>query len=174
MPMSRATGPSRRRPTSPRWTPARLDAPPSGGTLAWSMTGTARRRTMKRAMIGVIGLVAACAVAAPAGGSTSERRVTLDSYCSPNGDYCQAVKAKGNKVKLQIASYSFSGEYKLCVKGPETKKCGVFELESTSGGIYADSVNWNGVFGYEGDGVYKVAWFLSGQKVGKTLGFQFG
>jgi hypothetical protein len=58
------------------------------------------------------------------------------------------------------------------VKGPETKKCGKFLLAPDGSG-WSDSVNWNGVFGYEGDGVYKVVWKLDGQKLGKTLGFQF-
>ena len=128
---------------------------------------------MRRVTMGAIALAAVCIAAAPAGGSTSERRVTLDSYCADTGDYCLAVKSKGTNVRLQIESLAFRGEYKLCVRGPERKKCSLFQLGSSGGGSFFDSVNWNRTFGYEGKGNYQVSWFLSGQKLGKTLGFSF-
>ena len=127
---------------------------------------------MKRVGLCVMAVLAVGGATAPAAGAGSERRAVLDSFCSETGDYCLAIKSKGNKVKLQIASVAFSGEYKLCVKGPETKKCGNFLL-SPDGTGWSDSVNWNGVFGYEGDGVYKVVWKLGSQRLGK-LGFRFG
>jgi hypothetical protein len=128
---------------------------------------------MRKLGMCAVAALAVCAAAVPAASGSSERRVTLDSYCSPTGDYCLEIKAKGNKVKLKIASLAFSGEYKLCVKGPETKKCGDFLLEPDGSG-WSDTVNFNGVFGYEGEGIYKVVWKLGGQKLGKTLGFQYG
>jgi hypothetical protein len=128
---------------------------------------------MKRVGVCVIAALAFGAATVPGAGADAERRAVLDSFCSETGDYCLAIKSKGNKVKLQIASVAFSGEYKLCVKGPETKKCGKFSL-SQDGTGWSDSVNWNRVFGYEGDGAYKVVWKLGGQKLGRTLAFQFG
>ena len=126
---------------------------------------------MKRLAMSAIALLAIGAAAAPAAGS-SERRVVLDQYCADSGDYCLAVKAKGDKVKLQIASLAFSGAYKLCVKGPVRKNCNNYAL-TESGEGFADNVNWNRDYGYQGAGVYLVTWKFDGVKLGKTLGFQF-
>ena len=129
---------------------------------------------MKRLALGLIVVGVAAAVAAPAGGA-SERRSTLDSYCSPTGDYCLGIKYKPNsgRVKFEITSLAFTGAYKLCVRGPDSKTCRQFSL-SQSGEGYADKVDWESKFGTQGEGTYLVTWKLGGTKLGKTLGFEFG
>ncbi|MFI5123220.1 MAG: hypothetical protein ACHQJ5_10025 [Vicinamibacteria bacterium] len=129
---------------------------------------------MKRLTAALIAATAIGVLAAPAVGA-SERRSTLDSYCSPTGDYCLGIKykPKGGRVKLEISSLAFSGPYKLCVRGPQQKNCKQFSL-TESGDGYADKVDWESNFGTQGDGTYLVTWKLNGTKLGKTLGFKFG
>jgi hypothetical protein len=50
------------------------------------------------------------------------------SYCSPSGDYCVGVRSTGSAFLLSIATFSFSGRYKLCVTGPAGRGCKTFRL----------------------------------------------
>ena len=128
---------------------------------------------MKRAAATLVSLIALGSATAPAAGSVNERRAVLDSYCSPTGDYCLGISKRNGGVKFEISSVAFSGAYKLCVRGPSERTCRKFTL-SSSGGQYADRVDWERKFGIQGDGTYSAVWKLNGAKLGKTLRFQYG
>lgn len=96
----------------------------------------------------------------------------VDSYCSPSGDFCLSVKKGDRAVRMQIATFSFSGEYALCVEPPAGgRDCDKFELRRR-GDIYEDSVSLAGNFPDRASGRYSVTWKLSGGKIGKTLHFR--
>ena len=57
---------------------------------------------------------------------------SLDSYCSPTGDFCQEVTlSKSGIVKFALTTFSFSGEYTICVKGSTASTARI--SSSTSG-----------------------------------------
>ena len=125
------------------------------------------------ALIAIVGAALGLASFAQAGEQAQAARGELDSYCSPTGDYCLAIQSQKGRVKLQIVSQAFTGRYTLCVKGPQSRKCREFKLEDI-GSSYADSIDWERRFGFQGDGTYLVQWKLGGTVLGKTLGFRFG
>lgn len=125
-------------------------------------------KTIRLALACLVTTAAVVAVASPA----EARPQTLDSYCSPTGDFCQDIvrARKTGAIKFRLVSFAFSGPYEVCVKGPDGKACRDGRLEN-SNGSFADSISWQKEFPI-GPGGYKVVWKLGGEKIGRTL--QFG
>ena len=95
------------------------------------------------------------------------------SYCSPTGDYCTSVKRKGGDVLLRIATFSFRGSYRLCVRVPDgSAVCKRFGLLRDRGGIYASAKGWSRHFPNKGAGVYRVRWQKFGNNLGPRLSFR--
>ena len=123
---------------------------------------------MKRiaAMAGVVGLMGALAV-----GATSASAAVVDEYCSESGDVCLSVQKKQGAVYLRIATFSFRGEYDLCVKQVGGQRiCNPFRLKK-DGPIYKDRVRWERHF-VAGPGSYKATWRLGGSRIGPALKFR--
>jgi hypothetical protein len=74
-------------------------------------------------------------------------------------------------VKLRLATFSFSGRYKLCVE-PSTgaRTCKTFPLIRRSG-RWVSEVRWYRQFPNRGTGVYTVTWFYGGTRLGPPLTF---
>lgn len=126
---------------------------------------------MKKAIWGAVVASVLCAPVALAPAAAPSQRTSLDAYCSPSGDVCVAVNRIKGDIKLQIQTPSFTGDYTLCVKGPEAKRCLDFELGEADG-VYYDRVDWARKFGDQGVGRYKVVWKLGDSKIGQALHFQ--
>ena len=63
-----------------------------------------------RLALGVIAIGVSLLLASAAGAAVRDR------YCSPTGDYCTSAQRSGGAIKLRLATFSFSGRYRLCVK----------------------------------------------------------
>lgn len=99
---------------------------------------------------------------------------TVDSYCSPSGDYCTAVMRSKGTVGLVLRTFSFSSNYKLCVEPPDgDRECGYFSLTKGKHGVYASRVDFRGSFFSHGRGRYKVGWYYEGKtRLGPPLYFK--
>lgn len=103
--------------------------------------------------------------------AASASAVYRDKYCSPTGDYCTSATRSAGAVKLRLATFSFSGRYKLCVKragGVQT--CKTFRLVRRSGQWVSD-VTWYKQFPNGGTGIYTATWFHGGTRLGPPLTF---
>jgi hypothetical protein len=112
----------------------------------------------------LVALVLGAAVLAP----TAAAKVT---YCSPTGDYCTSATRSAGAVKLRLATFSFSGRYKLCVKragGVQT--CKTFRLVRRSS-RWVSEVTWYKQFPNGGTGIYTATWFYGGARLGPPLTF---
>ncbi len=95
------------------------------------------------------------------------------SYCSPTGDYCTSVHRTGGDVLLRIATFSFRGTYRLCVRAPDgSATCKRFRLLRGRAGIYSSSKGWSRHFPNRGPGVYRVRWQKFGKDLGPRLSFR--
>ncbi len=104
--------------------------------------------------------------------SIASARATIDSYCSPyTGDYCVAVTRVNGRIKLEVKTFSFRGQYRLCVRNPVgSTRCHSFRLER-HGDIWSDRVDWRRNFPHQRHGRYQVAWHKFGIIIGKRLAF---
>ena len=100
---------------------------------------------------------------------------TIDSYCSPSGDYCQYVIRNKGKIKFEMRQFPLRGKYTLCVKPPrETYTCKNFRWRR-SGPILKSTVTFSRHFPSKKRGRYKVQWrSTDGYRIGKTLSFRKG
>jgi hypothetical protein len=116
-----------------------------------------------------LGLAVALAVSlALAAGASGAFR---DKYCSPTGDYCTSAERSGGAVKLRLATFSFSGRYRLCVKPTRRAvTCKTFPLRRRSG-QWVSSVTWYKSFPTHGTGLYTVTWHYGGVRLGPPLTF---
>jgi hypothetical protein len=124
---------------------------------------------MKTAAVSLIASLALfCALAA-----TADARV-LKRYCSPSGDYCTAVTKSKGRYFLGIATFSFSGKYRLCARHTDSgrKICKSFRLRG-SGGNYRSSRNFGADFNPPPNSRYCVTWRKSGSRLGKPLCFNY-
>jgi hypothetical protein len=102
--------------------------------------------------------------------ATAEAR---SSYCSPTGDYCTSVQKKRGDVLLRVATFSFRGSVRLCVRAPDgTATCKRFRLLRGRAGIYASTKGWKRHFPDKGHGVYRVRWQAGGANLGPRLSFR--
>jgi hypothetical protein len=94
-----------------------------------------------------------------------------DRYCSPTGDYCTSAARSAGAVKLRLATFSFSGRYRLCVKpAARTRTCKSFPLLRRSG-MWVSEVRWYRQFPNAGSGIYTVTWHYGGVRLGPPLMF---
>ena len=128
---------------------------------------------MQRITRGLGALLAFSVLAFAADAPAAGKRAVLDAYCSPTGDVCFGVNARPSGIKLEISTPSFSGQYTLCVRGPQRKRCRDFTLESQDG-AYFDRVDWARKFGDQGAGRYKAVWKLGVSRLGEALHFRVG
>lgn len=126
-----------------------------------------RVTTLKRI---AIALTLFAAMVVPGSGQAA-KRATLDSYCSPSGDFCTAVTRRADRIKFELSTFSFSGKYEICVRGPADRECKTSKLQN-DGDLYSDRVDWLRKFDSAGPGRQKVVWKLSGTKLGETLHFR--
>ena len=94
-----------------------------------------------------------------------------DKYCSPTGDYCTSAERSGGAVKLRVATFSFSGRYRLCVKPTRrAATCKTFPLRRRNG-LWVSNVTWYTNFPNRGTGLYTVTWHYGGVRLGPPLTF---
>jgi hypothetical protein len=112
--------------------------------------------------------VALAALLLPAAAAAGAVR---DRYCSPTGDYCTSAQRSGGAVKLRVATFSFSGRYRLCVKPPgRAATCKTFPLRRRAG-QWVSEVLWYRQFPNRGNGRYAVTWHYGGVRLGPPLTF---
>ncbi len=98
---------------------------------------------------------------------------TIDSYCSPTGDYCTAITRQHGRVKLIVRTFSFRGRYQLCVKPPRhPRDCDSFHLDRANHGIFASKIDFARHFPHRFSGRYAVSWHQSGFRLGPPLHFR--
>lgn len=126
---------------------------------------------MKRLVLAV-GLCLTCASLWPLAASAGK---SLDSYCSPTGDYCISVVGSKAKPFFVLRTFSFAGQYKLCVKqdGYE-RQCGWWKLKSVKHGIRASRVNVADHYFLVGAGHYTFSAFYGSGQLGRGLQFTRG
>lgn len=118
-------------------------------------------------LIGILAL----GFAGTAGASTK----TVDTYCSPSGDYCQGVFREDGRIKLRMSQFPFRGKYQLCVKPPRSSRsCSKFRWRKKKLGLFRGGVDFASHFPSKRKGLYRVSWRTSGTKIGKTLRFRKG
>ncbi|CAA9579448.1 MAG: hypothetical protein AVDCRST_MAG88-3153 [uncultured Thermomicrobiales bacterium] len=95
------------------------------------------------------------------------------SFCSPTGDYCTSVQKKRSDVLLRVATFSFRGSVRICVRAPDgAATCKRFRLLRGRAGIYASTKSWKRHFPNLGRGVYRVRWQVAGANLGPRLSFR--
>jgi len=103
---------------------------------------------------------------------------TVASYCSPSGDVCYGVFARGKVVLLRISTAAkYFSRYTLCVKGPGGgaagyERCGSFPVFRQSGSTWGSTVRHARQYPVVGPGIYRVTWKLNGTRLGPTLRFR--
>lgn len=100
---------------------------------------------------------------------------SLDSYCSPTGDYCISVLGPKAKPSFVLRSSALTGQYKLCVKqaGYE-RQCGWWQLKSVGHGVRASRVAIADHFFLVGAGDYTFSAFYGNHQLGRGLHFTRG
>ena len=134
----------------------------------------ARMRRLRRnaALIALFAAAASALLASPA--SAAPPRM---AYCSPTGDYCTSVyRTKSGAIRMRIATFSFRGAYRLCVIAPKRAqgkraRCKRFSVHRR-GSVYVSDVGWRRHFPHRGRGIYRVAWFRFGNRLGPRLAFK--
>jgi hypothetical protein len=118
-----------------------------------------------RLALGVIAIGVSLLLASAAGAAMRDR------YCSPTGDYCTSAQRSGGAVKLRLATFSFSGRYRLCVKPiRRAATCKSFPLRRR-GDQWLSEVTWYKNFPNLGTGLYTVTWHYGGVRLGPPLTF---
>src|SRR4051812_29376486 len=103
--------------------------------------------------------------------ATGARSAYRDKYCSATGDYCTSATRSDGTVKLRLATFAFSGRYKLCVKPSSgARLCKTFPLRRRSG-QWVSEVRWYRQFPNAGTGFYTVTWFYGKARLGPPLTF---
>ena len=98
----------------------------------------------------------------------------LKGYCSPSGDYCTSVKKKNGQYFLGIATFSFSGKYRLCARHTDSgqRLCKTFRLRRR-GDNYVSNRNFGADFNPPPNSRYCVSWRKFGNKLGRSLCFVY-
>ena len=132
------------------------------------MTEQGRSGAVKAAVVSLIASLALFLALV----ATADARV-LKSYCSPTGDYCTYVK-KSNRDQyiLGIATFSFSGRYRLCANHSASgqRVCKRFRLRR-HGDTYSSNRNFGADFNPPPNSRYCVSWRKFGNRLGKPLCF---
>ena len=103
--------------------------------------------------------------------ATADARI-LKSYCSPSGDYCTSVRKSNGQYFLGIATFSFSGKYRLCARHADSgqRLCKTFRLRHR-GDNYVSNRNFAADFNPPPNSRYCVTWRKFGNRLGKPLCF---
>lgn len=118
-----------------------------------------------RSLACVVVFCLALALAAAASGALRDR------YCSPTGDYCTSATRSAGAIKLRLATFSFSGRYRLCVKPTQrAQTCKSFPMRQR-GDQWVSEVRWYRQFPNRGSGLYTVTWHYGGARLGPPLTF---
>jgi hypothetical protein len=126
---------------------------------------------MKRRLL--IGLAAACMLAALSVPASASAVHQPGSNCSLTGDYCIAVFPSDGGLTAVLRTFSFRGAYELCVRPPkESFDCRAFALRPKAHGIYEGRVSLARQFGPLSRGRYAIRWMSSGTAIGGTLHFR--
>jgi hypothetical protein len=97
----------------------------------------------------------------------------LSGYCSPTGDYCTSSARQGGAVFLQLRTFSFRGQVRICVTDPRSRRvCRSFPLRAKRQGVYEVKVRWYRHFPNAGRGSYRVAFFTGRTRLGPVLDFR--
>jgi|GEM_PF-2516006 len=97
------------------------------------------------------------------------------SYCSPTGDYCQGIFRQNGRLRANISTFSFSGDYQLCViNRTHGRQCNTLQLRRGCSGIFQGSVGLAKHFRFQAKGRYSVIWRLDSHTIGKKLSFRKG
>jgi endonuclease YncB( thermonuclease family) len=89
--------------------------------------------------------------------AAAARGKTIDSYCSPTGDFCVAIRKVEGEFRFRLARFGRWGKQKVCVK-QETRTCRTYRQHRLGHGLYEWRANWR-AFPDEGGGRYSVRWF---------------
>jgi hypothetical protein len=105
--------------------------------------------------------------------ATADARV-LKSYCSPSGDYCTSVRKSHGQYFLGIATFSFSGKYRLCARHAASgqRVCKGFRLRRR-GDNFVSNRNFGADFNPPPNSRYCVTWRKFGNRLGKPLCFYY-
>jgi hypothetical protein len=122
-----------------------------------------------------LGLIAASVLVVLVLPATASAAHQLDSNCSPTGDYCTGVFASKGSITAIVRTFSFRGDYKLCLRPPgQSFDCRTFRLSRRPHNIFEGRVGLARQFGPLGRGQYAVRWASSGFAIGPTLHFGIG
>jgi hypothetical protein len=120
----------------------------------------------------LVAVIATLALLLPSAASAGHQ---LDSNCSPTGDYCTGVFASQGSISMVLRTFSFRGQYELCVRPPDEHfDCRTFTLRAKAHGIYEGRVGLARQFGPTRRGRYAVRWMSSGYAIGPTLHLNLG
>jgi hypothetical protein len=141
--------------------------------------GLDRRRSSNHTPAGMKRLVLAFTLCLALGvvwsSSASAAPRPLDSYCSPTGDFCIGVFGPKADPEFRLQTFSFTGQYKLCVKQKHyERQCGYWKLQYGPHGTRKSYVVLNDSFFLEGAGKYTVSAYYGNGQLGRGLHFSRG
>jgi hypothetical protein len=123
----------------------------------------------RRSLATVVMCTCLAANAAVVVGDTGLPPQPIATNCTHDGDVCTAILKHRGRIKFDIRSVSFDGNYDLCVRSPSERVCKTFDLEAE--GLYVDRIDWLRHFSDDGPGRYKIVWKRFGERLGKPLYF---
>ncbi len=114
----------------------------------------------------------AVALSLAATSAAEARAKVIDSYCSPTGDYCVAIRKADGQFHFRLARFGRWGKQTVCVK-LETRVCRTYRRNKLGSDLYEWRANWR-AFPDQGGGRYSVRWFdkAGGYPVGPALHFR--
>jgi hypothetical protein len=138
-----------------------------------------RRRYTKQTAAGMKRLVLALSLCLVLGSlwssSAGAAPRPLDSYCSPTGDFCIGVFGPKANPEFRLQTFSFTGQYKLCVKQVGyDRQCGYWKLQYGPKGTRKSYVVLKKSFFLEGAGDYTVSAYYENSQLGRGLHFSRG
>ena len=133
------------------------------------MTDRDRSSAIKAAAVSLVASLALFLALA----ATADARI-LKSYCSPSGDYCTSVKKSRGQYYLGIATFSFSGQYRLCARHVTSgqRVCKTFRLRRR-GDTWVSNRNFGADFNPPPNSRYCISWRKFGSRLGKPLCFRY-
>jgi hypothetical protein len=131
-----------------------------------------------RRLVATSTLTVVAAGAAVAAAASAPPPKTIASYCSPSGDVCLGVLARGDRalfLELATPARRF-GRYRLCVRPPGAgpagaARCRSFPVSRDPWG-WRSSITYARQFPLVGPGTYRVTWKLGTEPLGPTLRFR--
>lgn len=132
-------------------------------------TATAIRRARRRRGALALPVVLLVDVLAPEGARAAA------SYCSPSGDVCTSALKQDGVRYLELRTFSFRGEVKICATAPgRTERCVTKTLRTRTKGLYAVRTRWSRSFDRRPSGLHRVRFVVGGETLGPRLSFRVG